>query len=188
VRPYRQILKAARGFVRALGQSRLSCFLTATVVLAGAARLEAAVVTDTFLEAVAQIESSGGRYNIGDGGRAHGAWQMHAGAWKDTTAYRKQRGEPVWSYSQAHNTTVARLYARDYLTLLEGRLYAALKREPSAEMVYAAYNMGFSRFAGLGFRLDNAPRTTRLACVRLRPVLDELNRSVEKSLVRDQTN
>jgi len=158
------------------------------LALVAATRLEAAVVTDSFLEAVAQIESSGGRYTIGDGGRAHGTWQMHIAAWKDTTAYRKQRGEPVWNYSQAHNTSVARIYARDYLTILENRLRATLKREPTAEMVYAAYNMGFSRFAGLGFRLENAPRTTRLACVRLRPVLDELNRSVEKSLVRAQTN
>ena len=153
--------------------------MVAALGLAASTRLEAAVVTDAFLEAVAQIESSGGRYTIGDGGRAHGAWQMHIAAWKDTTAYRKQRGEPVWNYSQAHNTTVARLYARDYLTILENRLRTALKREPTPEMVYAAYNMGFSRFAGLGFRLEHAPRTTRLACVRLRPVLDELNRSAE---------
>ena len=154
------------------------------------ARLEASVVNDAFLEVVAQIESSGGRYTVGDGGRAHGAWQMHVAAWKDTTAYRKKRGEPVWGYSQAHNVTVARLYARDYLTLLENRLRTALRRDPTAEMVYAAYNMGFTRFAGLGFRVENGPRTTRLACTRLRPVLDELNSSMamEKALVRDRVN
>lgn len=154
------------------------------------ARLEASVVNDAFLEAVAQIESSGGRYTVGDGGRAHGVWQMHVAAWKDTTAYRKKRGEPVWGYSQAHNVTVARLYARDYLTILENRLRTALRRSPTPEMVYAAYNMGFTRFAGLGFRVENGPRTTRLACTRLRPVLDELNRSMamEKALVRDGVN
>jgi hypothetical protein len=158
------------------------------VFLAAISQLRAGVVTDAFLEAVAQIESSGGRYNIGDGGRAHGAWQMHSAAWKDTSAYRRKRGEQVWSYSHAHDPAVARLYARGYLTILEDRLRTTLKREPSAEMVYAAYNMGFNRFAGLGFRLENAPRTTRLACVRLRPVLDELNRSVEKNYVRAEIN
>lgn len=151
-------------------------------------RSSAAVVTDTFLEAVAQIESSGGRYTVGDGGRAHGAWQMHVAAWKDTTAYRKRRGEQVWSYKFAHDTAVAKVYARDYLTILENRLRDALRREPTAEMVYAAYNMGFTRFAGLGFRLEISPRTTQSACVRLRPVLDELNRSMEKSLVRAPAN
>jgi hypothetical protein len=138
--------------------------VVAAFLLAAVARGEAGVVTDTFLEAVAQIESSGGRYNVGDGGRAHGAWQMHSAAWKDTSAYRRKRGEQVWSYSHAHNTTVARLYARDYLTILEDRLRTALKREPSAEMVYAAYNMGFSRFAELAFvsRTRPAPHDRRV--------------------------
>ena len=186
-RLYLALSRFAPRFVPGFGRCRFALLL-ATVLAVGGTQSQAAVVTDAFLEAVAQIESSGGRYTIGDGGRAHGTWQMHAAAWKDTTAYRKRRGEPVWSFSQAHNTTVARFYARDYLTILENQLRKALRRDPTPEMVYAAYNMGFTRFAGLGFRLDNAPRTTRAACARLRPVLDEINRSFEKALVRDSTN
>jgi len=163
-------------------------FLIAAALGLAVVSSDAAVVTDTFLEAVAQIESSGGRYSIGDGGRAHGTWQMHAAAWKDTTANRKRRGEQTWSYKFAHDATVAKVYARDYLTMIENQLRSSLRREPTAELVYAAYNMGFTRFAGLGFRLEISPRTTQSACVRLRPILDELNRSLEKGLVRASAN
>ncbi len=113
---------------------------------------------------------------------------MHVAAWKDTTAYRTRRGEQVWSYKFAHDAAVAKVYARDYLIILENRLRDALHRAPAPEMVYAAYNMGFTRFAGLGFRLERAPRTTQSACLRLRPVLDELNRSMEKTFVRISAN
>ena len=172
----------------ALGTSVGRLLLLALAFSFGVISSEAGVVSDTFLEAVAQIESSGGRFTVGDGGRAHGTWQMHAAAWKDTTAYRKRRGEQTWSYKFAHDAKVAKIYARDYLTMLENQLRSASRREPTAEMVYAAYNMGFSRFAGLGFRLEISPRTTQSACVRLRPILDELNRSMERGLVRASAN
>jgi len=147
-----------------------------------ATHLRATVITDEFLDAIAQIESCGGRYLVGDGGRAHGSWQMHASAWHDVTEFRKRRGNPVWSFLRAHEDEVARLYARDYLTIIEAQLRNALGRDPSAEMIYAAYNMGFTRFAGLGFRLAKAPRTTQTACIRLQPLLTELNRSGNASL------
>ena len=185
-RQYSQLIRFAARVVTPAALGRV--LLIATALGLAAVRTEAAVVTDAFLEAVAQIESSGGRYTVGDGGRAHGTWQMHVAAWKDTTAYRKRRGEQTWSYKFAHDTAVAKIYARDYLTMLENQLRSASRREPTAEMVYAAYNMGFTRFAGLGFRLEISPRTTQSACVRLRPILDELNRSMEKSLVRASAN
>lgn len=147
-----------------------------------------AAVTDALVEAVAQIESSGGRQLVGDGGRAHGAWQMHAAAWKDTTAFRRRQGQPVWSYRDAHNPAVARLYARDYLTILEQQLRGALGQEPTGQLLYAAYNVGFARLERLRFRLDRTPIATQAACARLGALLTEITRSSERSLVRTKAD
>jgi hypothetical protein len=143
-----------------------------------------AVVTDSLIKAVGQIESSGGRFTVGDGGKANGTWQMHSAAWKDVTAFRTRRGLPTWSYSHAHDTTVSRVYARDYLTMLENQLRNALRHEPTAEMIYAAYNMGFSRFESIGFTIERAPRTTQAACARLVPLIATFERDSERTLVR----
>jgi hypothetical protein len=145
------------------------------------------VVTDSFVDAIAQIESSGGRFTVGDNGLANGAWQMHAAAWKDVSAYRRRRGLPAASYAQAHDAAVARGYARDYLTMLENQLRAALHRAPTGEEIYAAYNMGFGRFRSIGFQLDKAPRTTQAACARLAPLVAKFERAAERMLVRAKT-
>lgn len=127
----------------------------------------ATVVTDAFVEAIAQIESSGGRHLVGDGGRANGRWQMHAAAWQDTTAFRQRQRLPVWPYTHAHTAKIARLYARDYLKLLENQLTAALGRQVTAELVYAAYNVGFSRLQSRNFLIERTPASTQRACARL---------------------
>ena len=131
----------------------------------------ASVVTDSLVAVVAQIESAGGRYVVGDGGRANGAWQMHLAAWEDTTAFRKRKGLPVWDYSHAHNSDVAKIYARDYLAILERQLLSAMGPNVTAELVYAAYNVGFTRFQGWGFRLERTPASTQAACSRLTQLL-----------------
>ena len=125
------------------------------------------VVTEDFLAAVSHIESSGGRRTVGDGGKAHGAWQMHCAAWSDTSAYRKRKGLPTWNFGYAHDPVVAKLYARDYLRILENRLRETSGRTPSPEMVYAAYNVGFSRFQDFGFAVERTPRTTQAACAKV---------------------
>jgi hypothetical protein len=150
-----------------------------------AAPAQAGVVTDDFLAAVSQIESSGGRRTVGDGGKAHGAWQMHSAAWSDTSAYRKRKGLPVWSFRSAHNPVVAPMYARDFLEMLENQLRDALHRAPSPEMIYAAYNVGFTRFQNLGFAIEKTPRTTRAACAKLPALLAQMEsrRDVEPKLL-----
>src|SRR5687768_13173736 len=130
---------------------RLAIFQALMICVAALSASGGTVVTDALVEAVAQIESNGGRYTVGDDGRAIGWWQMHEPAWQDTTAFRATRGLPTWDYENAQNPKIARQYARDYLTLLENQIRAATKEEPSAEMVYAAYNVGFGRLQSLGF-------------------------------------
>jgi hypothetical protein len=157
--------------------------LLAAIILLGFSSARAAIVTEAFVDAVGQIESSGGRFTIGDGGRAHGTWQMHAAAWKDVTASRSRKGLPTWNYTHAHEPAVARVYACDYLTMLENQLRRGSQREPTAELVYAAYNMGFTRLENIGFNLERAPRTTRAACARLAPLLAARERASERTLV-----
>ena len=146
------------------------------------------VVTDSFVDAVGHIESGGGRITIGDNGQAHGIWQMHADAWKDVSSYRARKGLPIWDYSRAHNRTVARIYARDYLTILENQLREGLQRAPTVEMLYAAYNIGFTRLENLGFRIEQTPRTTRAACARLKPLMAQPKRTSERTFVRQKIN
>lgn len=164
------------------------CLLVlASVLVLTSAR--ANVVTDDFLMAVSHIESSGGRRTVGDGGKAHGAWQMHYGAWSDTSARRKRMGLPTWNFGYAHDPVVGKMYARDYLRILEDRLREALGHTPSPEMIYAAYNVGFARFQSLGFSVEATPRATRLACAKLRTLMAEMEirREAEpKMLARTQ--
>jgi hypothetical protein len=157
--------------------------LTTLAIWFSLSSARAVVVTDAYVDAVGQIESTGGRFTIGDGGRAHGTWQMHAAAWKDVTASRARKGLPTWNYSHAHEPAVARVYARDYLTMLENQLRRVSQREPTVELVYAAYNMGFTRLQNLGFNLERAPRTTRAACARLAPLVAASERASERTLV-----
>lgn len=112
---------------------------------------------------------------------------MHRGAWSDTSAYRKRKGLPTWSFSFAHDPVVAPMYARDYLQILENQLRETLQRPPSPEMIYAAYNVGFTRFQNLGFAVEKTPRTTRAACAKLPALIAQMESRREadsKTLVR----
>ena len=158
----------------------LTIFHALMICAAALPALGNSVVTDAFVEAVAQIESNGGRYIVGDNGRAIGWWQMHEPAWQDTTDFRTRRGLPTWDYEHAQTPKIARQYARDYLTLLENQIRAAIKEEPSAEIVYAAYNVGFGRLQSLGFDIEKTRPHTRAACARLRELISSFQNSNEQ--------
>jgi hypothetical protein len=147
-------------------------------------RAEASKVTDVFIEAVAQLESSGGRKTVGDRGRARGTWQMHRAAWLDVTKLRRSRGQATWPYSESHDSLVARAYARDYLRWMETRIEEATGRPATAEQIYAAYNVGFSRFRQLQFRVERAPATTRLACARIGPLVAALSQHASNQVAQ----
>lgn len=134
------------------------------------------LVSDTFVEAVALIESGGNSQAKGDASKAAGRWQMHEAAWADITAYRLRKGWQVWPYEQAQDASVARLYARDYLTMLENQLRNVLGDCVTPEMIYAAYNMGFGNFRKREFLIENSPSTTRAACLRVSQMLASLEK------------
>ena len=166
---------------------RLAIFQALIISLTALPALGGSVVTDALVEAVAQIESSGGRFTIGDDGRAVGWWQMHEPAWQDTSAFRSERGLPTYDYEHARNPKIARLYARDYLTLLESQIRAATRKEPSAEIVYAAYNVGFGRLQSLGFNIHKTRRHTQASCARLRGLISNLQNSNEPATAQFAT-
>src|SRR5687767_3901902 len=156
-------------------------FLAVVMCLATISSFGGTVVTDELVEAVAHIESSGGRFTVGDNGRAIGWWQMHEPAWQDTSAFRASRGLQVWEYEHARDPKIARLYARDYLTMLENQIRAATKEEPTAEIVYAAYNVGFGRLQALGFKIERTRPHTQASCARLQSLMASASASATES-------
>lgn len=133
-------------------------------MIGGIFQSSGSVVTDEFLDKVAMIESSGGKFLVGDRGRSLGAFQMSKAAWKDATAFRKRHGKTIYRYEDGvMEMEICRSYAASYLQLLEERLKRLMGRQPSAEHVYAAYNWGLSNLKKVRFDLSRAPRVTRRA-------------------------
>ena len=125
------------------------------------------VPSDRLLDAIARVESGVKPWAVGDGGKALGAFQIHAAAWSDVNRVREKEGRIQHRHSAAFNPAVAREYAREYLTLLNIELAKALGRYPAPSETYAAYNLGFAGFKRRGFKVDNCPVTTRKACARV---------------------
>jgi hypothetical protein len=121
--------------------------------------------SDALLQAVREVESNNGRMLYGDTGRSLGAFQMSRGAWSDVSAFRKARGQKVYSYGQyALHSYVNRAYAADYLAMIHSELTRKLRRAPTVSEIYAAYNMGLANFAECQYRMANVnPVTARKA-------------------------
>lgn len=126
------------------------------------------VVTEELLDRIALIESSGGKYLVGDNGRSLGVYQMGKLAWKDATEYRKRHGLPVWSYHQGvMHPERSRAYAKCYLKVLEDRLHRLMGRPPTKAHIYSAYNWGLSNLKKVDFDLNRIPKTTQRAISKL---------------------
>lgn len=124
--------------------------------------------TTSFLHAVCQVESGGGKFLRGDGGRSLGDFQIGKGAWADVNQWRKSRNQPTYEYRRnVFNKKLNRLYAADYLTILHDQLVEALRREPTAGEIYAAYNMGLSNFSSCNYRLAKVNATTAKKCQQI---------------------
>jgi hypothetical protein len=126
-----------------------------------------AAVTESFLDRVAMIESSGDQFAIGDNGRSVGRYQIGLMAWCDVNEIRASKGLKTYPYSYATNATVSRIYARQYLHLLASKLRKHLGRAPTASETYSAYNMGFSAFKKRGLNLSKVPSTTKRNIAKL---------------------
>jgi hypothetical protein len=125
-----------------------------------------------FLKAVRFVESSNGRFKVGDNGQSLGDFQLSEAAWLDVNDWRKARRLKTYSYEESvYNGFINRVYASNYLTILYGELTRKMQREPSHEELYAAYNMGLAMFANCEFRLNRVNPVTRAKCQQIGEML-----------------
>jgi hypothetical protein len=118
--------------------------------------------SDDFLKAVREVESSNGKFKVGDSGQSLGDFQLSEAAWLDVNAWRRARGLKTYHYDEAvFNGFINRVYASNYLTILHGELTRKLRRAPSHGEIYAAYNMGLAEFAECDYRLARVNPMTR---------------------------
>ncbi len=115
---------------------------------------------------IARVETNN-RNVTGDKGKALGVWQIHAEAWADVNKYRKERRLKVYPYSAASEPGVARVYASEYLTIMQQRLSPILGRPPTSEETYCAYNLGIEGFKRRKLRLENCPTVTKEGAKKL---------------------
>ena len=138
------------------------------LTLASAAICEASIVDQKFVTAVAVSESRMLNLAIGDNGESRGAWQMSERAWDQVSAARRLRGATAYDWSTyCSYEAIARDYATEYLRWVESRLAHNMKRQPTRSEIYAAWNLGVTGFARLGYRLAAVPSVTKRGIARL---------------------
>lgn len=108
----------------------------------------------SLLDAIAVVESGNNQTTIGDGGRATGAWQMHASARQDARRYLGRDGTD-------------RELAAALLNNINLRLHRALKHAPTPGDSYAVWNLGFTGYQRRGFSLSKCPTITQRAARRV---------------------
>lgn len=95
------------------------------------------VVTEEFLDRIAQRESGGKNSAIGKRGE-RGAYQIRQIALKDVNECFGWKVQ----HKEVHNAQVGRSVARAYLVVCERRLTLLLRRQPTQQELYRAYNRG----------------------------------------------
>jgi hypothetical protein len=124
-----------------------------------------------FLKAVRFVESSNGKFLVGDNGQSLGDFQISEAAWLDVNEWRKARGLKIYSYDHVFNTYLNRTYASNYLSLLHRELSRKLKRSPTHAELYAAYNMGLASFSQVDYQLKRVNSITRAKCEQINSIL-----------------
>jgi hypothetical protein len=125
-----------------------------------------ATVSPAWRDAIIRVESAGNPNAVGRLGE-RGLCQFFPAAWSDTSRWRRAHGLPVYSYSLAHDPEAGLAYASSWLTLLEDRLTATLRRRPTIGELYAAHQLGFAGFKAKGFDLSRCPTITKVVAARL---------------------
>lgn len=156
----------------------LSLFLLSVSSFASA---QDVLVSDSFLDALAMIESGSDHNARGKAGEL-GAWQIKSVAWRYTSDLRRRRELQVHPFSAAAEPNVARAYARTLLEDHSMRFAIEHARMPTTSELYALWNLGFEGFQRRG-SLAKCPPLTKDAAQRLTNLLRQftLVRMVEGS-------
>lgn len=127
-------------------------------------------VPEKWVDAVQTIET-GGEANpdaaVGDGGKAKGRFQFHKAAWLDATKVRKAAGLKTYPYAKAGDPTIAREYARTWLSYLQHRLTREIGRPANAGETWLAWNLGFEGFRLYKFQLALVPDAKFLKAAKI---------------------
>jgi hypothetical protein len=124
------------------------------------------------LDAVCQIESSGGRYVYGDNGLSLGHFQIQKAAWTDVSVWRQKRNLATYDYQkEVLNPQINRIYAADYIAIIYGRLREKYGRSPIPSELYAAYNMGLNNFRRCNYDISKVNPITAGKCRQLEALL-----------------
>lgn len=119
------------------------------------------------LAAVAQVESAGNPLAQGDGGRALGAFQVHAAAWMDANAWRARHGAPPIPREAWQDPGGQRAIAFAYLAVCRERLQRAGIAKPTVGQTYLAFTMGPGAFLAIGGDPARAPPAKAAAAGRV---------------------
>lgn len=121
-------------------------------------------VPDTWVDAVAQIETGGHKdpdNAVGDGIKAKGRFQFHRSAWSDCSKVRARYGLPVHPYSKASDPQISREYARTWLGVMRRVVSRQTGRPATLAETWSCYNRGVAGFQRIGFDLDRMPDYTQ---------------------------
>lgn len=135
-----------------------SIFLTLLFIILTALTLLAAAGAfgSPLLDAIEAVESGGFNHATGPCGE-RGPFQFRARTWAHISALRVQRGLIVFGFRECTSPGPARLYAQTYVEWVTERLRFHLKRDPTIQEVYAAWNMGVTGFGKRGFSISRCP-------------------------------
>lgn len=128
-----------------------------TALLLASASLIGAPIPEKWTEALALVESGDNHLAYGDGTSARGPHQFHRAAWADVTKMRKAQGKTTWTYTKARTRYASYAYAETWLTFLRDQIKQMTGREPTAQQVFLAHNMGLEGFRAIGFDPHRAP-------------------------------
>jgi len=117
-------------------------------------------------EAIAYSESLGNYKAIGDGGKAHGAYQMHKVAWDDTNNFRKKYKLSTFPWTNRKYKAAQDIMCMSFIELIKQRFKADYNRSPLPKEIYMAYTMGYQGAKDCEFKILNAPEYKQRAVLR----------------------
>jgi hypothetical protein len=139
----------------------LVLFILVILLLVGMRVAYAAEITDSFVDAVIQVES--GNQNLKGQAGERGVGQITRAAWKDVNTLRIKEGRKTYPFSSAWDVQINRAYTKDFLRLCQTRFQARYKRNPTNEELATCFNKGFSAFTRRPRPNDYGKRVAALA-------------------------
>jgi hypothetical protein len=118
------------------------------------------------LYAVALVESGFNHRAVGRLGE-RGAWQFTRETWGETSQQLRRLHIRTHPFRFAHDPVVGALYARTRMDFVRRMLATALDRQPTAQEMYCAWNLGLGGFLARDYRVALAPQATRDAALRV---------------------